>query len=169
MTNKMITMYTMSLALAVFLTGTAITYASNNTGTLSSTVTKPSEVTGTISSDATSESNSDNNLTGTVISNPENNGNLSGTVSSDTENNGNITGTVVSGSQRSSGSGSRSQASGNDSDSTQPESSGAVLGVAASNTPAPGFPNAGSAPQADLVDQPLWSTIMNFIKSLLSF
>ena len=166
------------------------------TGTLSSDTTKPSEVTGTISSDTASDSETDGNLTSTVSGDSADDGNLSGTVSddsaagnlsgtvsesTDSENSGRLQGTVssgsassetitgtVSGGSRSSGGGTSQLTTDSTSDSeitTAP--SGAVLGEATRAAQSPGFPNAGTAPQASSADRPLWSVLMNFLINLL--
>jgi hypothetical protein len=81
---------------------------------------------------------------------------------------GSITGTVTGGSSGGSGGGgSRSSSASGNLSTTTP--SGSILGATADNPSAPGFPNTGVAPTASSVDQSLWSTVMDFLKSVFSF
>ena len=150
--------YTLSLALIAFMVGaTAITHASEVTGTLSSDASGDSTNNGNISGAVSNDSDTDGDIAGTVVGNEAGGNTLRGTVSSRSTGGS-------SGSSRSSGSISTDSQSG-----SLTEPAGAVLGQAASAPRAPAFPNAGAAPTTHSTDQPLWSIIVTFLKSILSF
>lgn len=102
-----------------------------------------SEVTGTLSSNSTSTENADTS-----------NGSVSGTVTSE---------------RGSGGSSSRGGSSRTGGSISSNEPTGAVLGQSTDNLSTPGFPNAGTNPEVSSVEQPLWSTVVNFFKNLLPF
>lgn len=94
---------------------------------------------------------------------------VTGTLSSDTANNvqadGNISGTVTSESVSGGSSSGGGRGGGGSSSLNAP--SGAVLG-ATTDTVTPGFPNAGSAPEATTPVSTIWSRIMSFFTIVLS-
>lgn len=141
MTKRILASYTLLLSLTVVLATAGVM------------TVQASEVTGNISSDTTSNSQTGGNIGGTVQSTATTSGNLSGTVTSDGSGNGG------SSSRRSSGNGSTNSPS------------GSVLGASTSNTSnqTPGFPNAGFAPNEDLPRVTFWSSVVNFLKSIVSF
>ena len=111
------------------------------------TTTLASEVTGTLSSD--------------TIANAQTTGNLEGTVSSESRGGS-------SGSSGSSGGGSSrtDEVSGA---STSNTPTGTVFGAATENTQTPGFPNAGVTPEQAPVYLTIWSTMVTFLRNIVSF
>lgn len=93
-----------------------------------------------------------------------------GVLSSDTANNSqtsdNISGVVTSGSNGGGNSSGGSRSGGGSSSANTP--AGSVLGASIDNTQAPGFPNAGFAPEESNATSTYWSVLIAFIRNIVS-
>ena len=101
---------------------------------------------------------------------------VTGTLSSDAPNttvpDGSIGGTVTGGGGGGGGGGG-TRTTGNASNNSSNAPEGSVLGASTDNTvntvQAPGFPNAGIAPEEVGTKQTTWSALVSFVRSLFSF
>lgn len=146
-----------------------VSSGSETSGNIDSNVSSGSEVGGSIDSDVSNDSETNGSLTGSVSSGSQVSGNIGSSVSSNDSRGGGGGGSLLTGTVSSGSSGSGRSGGSVRGDSTD-EPSESVLGTTIDNTRTiPSFPNAGVEPNESSTHMTIWSTVVTFLRNIVSF